>query len=84
MSSLTCSNVCCLQDVGAPITPREEVIIPLYDVARPPPPGYDVENTHTSPEGEAAKDSSQGSKVMPTEGEGGGHEENIAAQVRAI
>ncbi len=49
------SNVCCLQDVGAPITPREEVIIALYDVARPenmspafidtddaPPPGYDV------------------------------------------
>ncbi len=48
-------NVCCLQDVGAPITPREEVIIALYDVARPenmspafinnddiPPPGYDV------------------------------------------
>ncbi len=49
------SNVCCLQDVGAPITDREEVIIPLYDVAHPenmspafidtddaPPPGYDI------------------------------------------
>ncbi len=47
--------MCCLQDVGAPITPREEVIIALYDVARPEnmspafidtddilPPGYDV------------------------------------------
>ncbi len=50
------SNVCCLQDVSAPTTPRIEVIIALYDVARPenmspaafidtgdaPPPGYDV------------------------------------------
>ncbi len=60
------SNVCCLQDVGAPITPREEVTIALYDVARPenmspafintddaPPPGYDVvckEHMQSSPE----------------------------------
>ncbi len=46
------SNVCCLQDMGAPITSQEEGI-GLYDVARPenmsptdtddaPPPGYDV------------------------------------------